>query len=134
MAGKIIADQIEHSTAGSLDTQYVVNGSAKAHWLFEQANSNTLTVSLNVSGVVDNGTGDMTASYISAFSGAKLYSTSCAIAWQNDNVGSNLRINSSLLRATTSLRWQSLYVSATNGGGTVEDEDENSWQLMGDLA
>ena len=30
MAGKIIADQIEHSTAGSLDTQYVVNGSAKA--------------------------------------------------------------------------------------------------------
>jgi hypothetical protein len=106
----------------------------KAHWLFEQANSNTLTVSLNVSGVVDNGTGDMTASYISAFSGAKLYSTSCTIAWQNDNVGSNLRINSSLLRATTSLRWQSLYVSATNGGGTVEDEDENSWQLVGDLA
>jgi hypothetical protein len=30
MAGKIIADQIEHSTAGSLDTSYVVNGSAKA--------------------------------------------------------------------------------------------------------
>ena len=30
--GKIKADTLEHSTAGSLDTQYVVNGSAKA-WL-----------------------------------------------------------------------------------------------------
>ena len=106
----------------------------KAHWLFEQANSNTLTVSLNVSGVVDNGTGDMTASYISAFSGAKLYSTSCTIAYKNDSCESNLRANSSILRATTSLRWRSLYVSATNGAGSVEDEDENSWHLVGDLA
>ena len=30
--GKIKADTLEHSTAGSLDTQYVVNGSAKA-WI-----------------------------------------------------------------------------------------------------
>ena len=31
MAGKIIADTLEHSTAGSVDrNQYVVNGSAKA--------------------------------------------------------------------------------------------------------
>ena len=28
--GKIKADTLEHSTAGSLDTSYVVNGSAKA--------------------------------------------------------------------------------------------------------
>ena len=27
--GKIKADTLEHSTAGSLDTQYVVNGSAR---------------------------------------------------------------------------------------------------------
>ena len=31
--GKIKADTLEHSTAGSLDTSYVVNGSAKA-WAF----------------------------------------------------------------------------------------------------
>ena len=32
--GKIKADTLEHSTAGSLDTQFVVKGSAKAfaHW------------------------------------------------------------------------------------------------------
>ena len=28
--GKIKADTLEHSTAGSLDTQFVVNGSAKS--------------------------------------------------------------------------------------------------------
>ena len=28
--GKIKADTLEHSTAGTVDTQYVVNGSAKA--------------------------------------------------------------------------------------------------------
>ena len=37
MAGKIVADTLKHSTAGSLDTQYVVNGSEvldefKWHW------------------------------------------------------------------------------------------------------
>jgi hypothetical protein len=31
--GKIKADTLEHSTAGSLDTQYVVNGSAKVTWV-----------------------------------------------------------------------------------------------------
>ena len=76
----------------------------------------------------------MTAAYSNAFSGAKLYSTSCALAYQNDTIGSNFRGNSSLVRATTSLRWQCLYISATNGSGSVEDDDENSWQLMGDLA
>ena len=57
MAGKLIADQIEHSTTGSLDTSYVVNGSAKA-W----ANLNGLTFGLrnsnNISSAVDDGTGD----------------------------------------------------------------------------
>jgi len=58
MAGKIIADQIEHSTAGSLDTQYVVNGSAKA-WVNINGSSGTPTSrdSLNVSSITDNSTG-----------------------------------------------------------------------------
>jgi hypothetical protein len=46
MAGKIIADQIEHSTAGSLDTSYVVNGSAKA-WFHFNMSAATLQDSLN---------------------------------------------------------------------------------------
>ena len=126
------ADTIQSTGGGAVTL--TKQSAAKAHWLFEQANSNTLTVSLNVSSVTDNGTGDMTAAYSSAFSGAKLYSTSCALAYQNDNIGSNFRGNSSLVRATTSLRWQCVFISNTNGAGSTEDDDENSWQLMGDLA
>ena len=58
MAGKIIADTLEHSTAGSLDTSYVVNGSAKA-WVNINGSSGTPTSrdSLNVSSITDNSTG-----------------------------------------------------------------------------
>jgi hypothetical protein len=31
MAGKIVADTLEHSTAGSIATNYVVEGSAQQH-------------------------------------------------------------------------------------------------------
>ena len=42
MAGKIIADTLEHSTAGSVDTQYVVNGSAKAYAHYDQVTTSLL--------------------------------------------------------------------------------------------
>jgi hypothetical protein len=59
--GKIKADTLEHSTAGSLDTLYVVNGSSKA-WV-QTASGAAPSDSLNISGVVDNSTGNYTASF-----------------------------------------------------------------------
>ena len=56
MAGKIVADTLEHSTAGSIATNYVVNGSAKA-WLSGTVDAD-LTDSLNFSSGTDVGTGD----------------------------------------------------------------------------
>ena len=58
MAGKIIADQIEHSTAGSLDTSYVVNGSAKAWVNYTGVSSTSARDSLNISSLTDAGTGN----------------------------------------------------------------------------
>ena len=57
MAGKIVADTLEHSTAGSVTTDYVVNGSAKA---WARANQATISESqsFNVSSSTDHGTGD----------------------------------------------------------------------------
>ena len=52
--GKIKADTLEHSTAGSLDTSYVVNGSAKAWADFNQA---TINGSNNISTITDSNTG-----------------------------------------------------------------------------
>ena len=65
MAGKIVADTLEHSTAGSVDTQYVVNGSAKA-WMHET--HATVHDSLNVSSATDGGSGDTVMNFSSAMS------------------------------------------------------------------
>lgn len=65
MAGKIVADTLEHSTAGSIATNYVVNGSAKAYW--RSATTYTLGASLNVSSMTDNSTGNYDVSFSSAF-------------------------------------------------------------------
>ena len=70
MAGKIIADQIEHSTAGSLDTSYVVNGSAKAWVNFNGTGTVAIRGSMSVSGLVDNGQGDYTVNFTNAFGAA----------------------------------------------------------------
>jgi hypothetical protein len=79
MAGKIIADQIEHSTAGSLDTSYVVNGSAKA-WVLA-SNSAVLTDSFNTSSGLDNGGGDYTFTFTSAMSSANFESSATPSNW-----------------------------------------------------
>jgi len=55
--GKIKADTLEHSTAGSLDTKFVVNGVSK-HWVrINQTSSNAIALSFNNASVTDGGTG-----------------------------------------------------------------------------
>ena len=73
MAGKIIADQIQSTTAGTLDTKYVVNGSAKAWMHLNGTGTIAVQDSLNVSSVADNGTGQYTQNHTNGFSNA-LYS------------------------------------------------------------
>jgi len=66
--GKIKADTLEHSTAGSLDTSYVVNGSAKAWVNLNGTGTIATRDSLNISGIVDGGTGLYDVSVTSAIS------------------------------------------------------------------
>lgn len=59
MAGKIVADTLEHSTAGSVTTDYVVNGSAKAWGNYSNGRDvgTTIRDSFNTSSQTDIGTG-----------------------------------------------------------------------------
>jgi hypothetical protein len=75
MAGKIIADQIEHSTAGSLDTSYVVQGSAKAWINFDGTGTPAARDSFNFASITDNGAGDYTITVSNAFNNANYAST-----------------------------------------------------------
>ena len=63
--GTLKADTLTHSTAGSLATNFVVEGSAKVHVLSNAGAA--ASASLNVSGMTDNGTGDYTTSFSNAF-------------------------------------------------------------------
>jgi hypothetical protein len=84
MAGKIIADQIEHSTAGSLDTSYVVNGSAKA-WFHFNMSAATLQDSLNASSITDSTTGI----FLMNLSSALLSSEYATLSASGDNATHN---------------------------------------------
>ena len=75
MAGKIIADQIQHQTAGSLDTSYLVNGSAKQWAKFTVAAS--LSDSLNTSSILDTATANFEVNFSSAMNNANYAVTTC---------------------------------------------------------
>ena len=82
--GKIKADTLEHSTAGSLDTQYVVKGSAKARLSLDGTGTISVTGSFNISSTSDDATATYTANYTSNMSDAT-YTVSGSLT-NNSNV------------------------------------------------
>jgi hypothetical protein len=132
MAGKIIADQIEHSTAGSLDTSYVVNGSAKA-WITFSGNGSTIRDSSNVASLVDDGTGIFSYNLTSSM-GNTNYASNSSASYINDtsNYETYLAINYvgnlSATRTTGQNNvgfWESAYVDPANDACS---------SILGDLA
>ena len=77
MAGKIVADELQHSTAGSADTQYVVNGSAKVTGNMQEDASSNSDISMNISSVTDGSTGLNTVAVTNAFTAALAVATLC---------------------------------------------------------
>ena len=70
--GKIVADQIQHSSEGTVGTQYVVSGSAKG-WIHFDGNDATPVAndSLNHSSITDNGPGDYSLTHTNAYTGTE---------------------------------------------------------------
>lgn len=66
--GKLIADTIQHSTAGNVSTEYVVDGSSKCFVQYKQTSTEEVRQSLNVSSVTDDATGIWTVAFTSNFS------------------------------------------------------------------
>ena len=124
MAGKIVADTLEHSTAGSIATNFVVNGSAKA-W----ADVSTVTSvgdSLNVASLTDDGgsaPNDYTIAYTSNMGSANFSVTATVdalaarIATVDNKSASGFSLN--------------IYVSNSPGTATGNTAD---FTVHGDLA
>ena len=124
--GKIKADTLEHSTAGSLDTQYVVNGSAKAWINYKGTSTNSIRDSLNISSVTDAGTGLYTVNFSSSMNNADYSPTFAGGPYTSDNN----RNTSSVYDSTVSL----VKVGTWSSGGTKEDYALVSLHINGDLA
>jgi hypothetical protein len=134
MAGKIIADQIEHSTAGSVDTQYVVNGSAKAWVNFNGTGTIAARDSLNTSSLTDNGTGDYTVTISNALSNANYsFVGTCA----NTNNGGSSRCHSVSQKGSqtpTTTVYHPYLIFMDNGNSGITDSAYVMTQIIGDLA
>jgi len=117
--GKIKADTLEHSTAGSLDTKFVVNGSAKAHFHYS-GTANVIRESLSISSISDDAAGDFTVNISNSFADQYYVFTghSASPAYDIDGTPTASAIN---------------YISR-NSGFTKTDYPENCGSLMGDLA
>tara|TARA_A100001515_G_scaffold112826_1_gene94005 strand:+ start:151 stop:525 length:375 start_codon:yes stop_codon:yes gene_type:complete len=61
MAGKIVADTLEHSTAGSIGTNYLKEGTKC--WLRYNQSTPSVLDSFNISSVADTATGKYTPSF-----------------------------------------------------------------------
>lgn len=121
--GTLKADTLTHSTAGSLATNYVVNGSAKAWINYNTNTSTTVTNSLNVSSLTDNGTGDTSITVSSAF--ADIGYTYVGASGNNSARMTNLIAT----LTTTVARPQ-----CVNTSPSADDEPQNFGNMHGDLA
>ena len=135
MAGTIAADTLTHSTAGSLTTDYVVNGSAKVWINFNGTGTIAIRDDFNASTIVDNTTGDYTVNFTSSMS-------------NNDySVSGSCRDDSN--SAPTACRWLGISSAATvdtvmttglvrvltvYANGSPDDSEVACVEINGDLA
>jgi hypothetical protein len=126
MAGTIIADTLTHSTAGSVTTDYVVNGSAKAWVNFNGTGTVAIRDDLNVSTISDNGTGDYTVNFTNNMANANYAAAAIANGSGTANAAPNL--DGAITSSTIPIRTQST---------TFDDQRDTDYVLVsshGDLA
>jgi len=138
MAGTIIADTLTHSTAGSVTTDYVVNGSAKAWVNFNGTGTVAVRSALNISSITDVSQGNYTLNISSAFNDAD-YAPSGNSATSSAGAGSRhimfgSNYDSGTLDpnfTTTSFSVNNFY---SNSDGVEYDAEYITISVHGDLA
>jgi len=125
------ADTIQNTSGGAvtLTNQETI----KAYGMVDGTGTINLVTSFNASGVIDNGTGDITFSLTNSMSNTTYM---FMIDSYNETTGHSSRNATKYTggQAAGSFRFVTGYTSNTSGGGTAYDEDFNPIALMGDLA
>ena len=124
--GKIKADTLEHSTAGSLDTSYVVNGSAKA-WARIAGNGTSIVDSFNIASHADDGTGIGTATFTAAMANANFSYTG------GTATGSTV-LTGLVRRGDADAAGTVKYVNANTSNAAADTTYARTLTIQGDLA
>ena len=131
MAGKIVADTLEHSTAGSVSTQYVKEGSVKC-FVVQSGGTPTTHDSLNISSIADQtNAGVFQTNFSNAFDSIYYrgaYSGGNVILFEARNTTGNAANDGFGARTTTSCVTGHL----NDAGNRFDADEQKSW--WGDLA
>ena len=125
MAGKIVADTLEHSTAGSIATNYVVEGSAKVFSSITYSGATpTDQNSLNVSSITYQAVGQLDVNFTNAF-GNTYYA---------GNVSKRNTVNNDSAEVVIRDAAGQVDVRFFENGSTHDDPVEVNFVAHGDLA
>jgi hypothetical protein len=132
MAGTIAADTLTHSTAGSIATNYVVEGSAKAWSIFDQVNSNTIDDSFNISTITDRGTGSTYGNYTNSMSSVNYTVMGASSPVASGSMSATNQNRSTISSADTASRYSmNVYADSSQA---MQDEESQQALVHGDLA
>jgi hypothetical protein len=129
MAGTIVADTLTHSTAGSITTNYVVEGSAKAWGSFRGDGTAAINDSFNTTSLTDNATGRFEIAFATSMSNDD-YSLSGGVARSISTDTENADFGFGTI-ASGSFKFMSFY---SDSGNAMDDWQGNYYQIQGDLA
>jgi len=123
--GTLKADTLTHSTAGSVDTNFVVNGSAKA-WMQAVGAGTSYNDSFNTSSLTDVGTGNIRVTYTNNMSSDD---SAFTLGHQYQSLSGSSAFVANAGAMTTSTHEHSHYQN-----GALADPVKYSGAIHGDLA
>jgi hypothetical protein len=130
--GTLKADTLTHSTAGSVTTDNVVEGSAKA-WAHIAAGGASLPDSFNFSSIDDDGTGQYGLNYTNNM-GSAFYSANMNITFNHSSSVNNVRVPEIEFKSTSSVEVDSAYVNSSGVWVQYDIESNASVTVQGNLA
>ena len=124
--GTLKADTLTHSTAGSVTTNNVVEGSAKAWVEFNGTGTVAINDSFNIASIVDDATGKYDLTFTNSMNNANFASTGAA--GERSDGGGNRSFG---LRAKST---SGQNCRGFRDGVSADDLQEMCFHTMGDLA
>jgi hypothetical protein len=131
--GKIVADQIQHSSEGTVGTQYVVSGSAKALLVYDNTGTATTLNSLNISSVNDFAVGQLTPTFSNSFSDTN-YTYAGAAYCGGGGSAINPAMAASTYGSAPAITSSAVSLAYEDVDGAYTDYDKNTVIFHGDLA